>query len=379
METRVRWRFSTGTALTQGPVSAGDLVLVADVEGCLYALDAVSGRERWRHRHDRASSGIVATEQWVLAESGGDLWPHDRLTGKIALDAFPEMCGRPVQATGNVLLLQDGSGLGAVDLHAETKLFTTGTHVLKAPVAVGDGGMVAAGTWEGNASAGGLHAFDLSTGRLMWSQDGYGDDPVSIPPFHPVIAGGRAWTAVCGMNSDDDPSRRRCDLAGFDLKTGGSTFSKEVGFPLAAVPCCAVATGGDLVFVVTAETDRAESFITAFTAVPPKPVAVGQVELTAVDVVRSTVAWSRPLTDLPVGAPVLADGLLCTLARDGVLLACDAATGTTRWTFITDERPGESIEREWGEGVTEEPPRVLPDEDVLFVQTATTLLALERP
>ncbi|MEU8837389.1 PQQ-binding-like beta-propeller repeat protein [Streptomyces sp900116325] len=118
-----RWRFNAGGALTLGPVSAGDIVLVADAKGGIYALDARSGRERWRHHHDAATTGIVATEQWVFVEDCGDLWQYDPLTGEIAEVPFDEVHGRPVQAIGDVLLFQWNGEIGAADLHMMSKVF----------------------------------------------------------------------------------------------------------------------------------------------------------------------------------------------------------------------------------------------------------------
>ncbi|MFI0357299.1 PQQ-binding-like beta-propeller repeat protein [Actinomadura sp. 9N407] len=373
---QVRWRFDAGTALTLGPVAAGDMVLVTDAEGVLYALDAASGNELWRHRHDEAAAGIVATERCVFVDSGGDLWPHDRLTGRIADEAFGDVGGRPVQAAGEFLLFQDGSVLGAADLATASLLFSTGKEVLHAPVAVAGDVIVAADVWEGNSAAGGLHGFDASTGRTIWSVESGADedDPFSIPPFHPVIAHGLAWVTAGRPSSwEDEEEWCRCELVGYRPDSGEIAFSQVVGPARMGVPCCAVAAMGDLVFVVTAQAGGAGEYITAFEADEP----VERVELHAVDVTRSEVVWTRPISGLPVGAPVVSDGLVHTLTRDGSVLACDAMTGADAWTFTADEPPGESVEREWGEGVTEEPPRLLPGDGVLFVQTATTLLAVD--
>ncbi|KAB2349720.1 outer membrane protein assembly factor BamB family protein [Actinomadura rudentiformis] len=377
---RVRWRFGENTRLTLGPVLAGDTVLVTDAEGVLHALDAASGCERWRHRHDAAAAGVAAGGRWVFVESDGDLWSHDRQTGEIADGAFSELNGRPVQVHGDVLLLQRSGRLGAADIPSMAEIFTTGEHVLNAPVAVAEGVVVAADRYEGNVSTGGLRAFDAATGRSLWSveSDDFEDaesEPVAIPPFHPVAAHGRVWVAaVRGSTWDDEEEWSRCELAGYDLRTGELSFRRAVG-PAMGGPCCAVAVAGDLVFVVTAETDAPADYLTAFDT----GASSLAVELTAVDVARSAVAWSQPLPDLPVGAPVVADDVVHTFTRDGTVLGHDVASGATRWSHVVDEPPGASVEREWGEGVTEEPPRLVSGAGLLFVQTATGLLALEPP
>ncbi|MFC4912007.1 PQQ-binding-like beta-propeller repeat protein [Actinomadura gamaensis] len=206
--------------------------------GVLHALDAASGRERWRHRHSAAAAGVAAGGRWVFVESDGDLWTHDRRTGEIVDGAFPELEGRPVQVCGDILVFQQSGRLGAADLASMAEIFTTDDYVLDAPVAVADGVMVAADRYEGNVSAGGLRAFDAATGRSPW------------------------------LVEPDD--------------------------------------------------------------------------LTAVDIGRSAVAWSRPLPDLPVGAPVVADGLVHTFTRDGAVLGHDNAAGQRlahgRGTRAADDR-----------------------------------------
>lgn len=376
---RVRWRFGVGGALTLGPVLAGDMLLVADAEGGLFALDAVSGRERWRNGHDSPTAGVAAGGTWVFAEDSGDLWPHDRATGAVDQNVFAGFSGRPVQVDGDVLLLQQDGVLRAVDLPTQTLLFNTKEVALEAPVAVGGAVMVAAGTFEGNSSGGGLRAFDAVTGRSLWSLESDEDENgenVLIPPFHPVAAHGRAWAATLRAPGwdDTDEESHRCELAGYDLNTGAPSFRQVVG-PDLSEPCCAVAADGDLVFVATARAEDPVGYLTAFEAGPD----VAGVALTAVDVVRGSVTWSRPLPDIPVGAPVAADGLVHILTRDGTVLACRAGTGETAWSFSADEPPGESVEVEWGEGVQEEPSRIAVGEGLVFVQTATQIIALEPP
>ncbi|MCP2341243.1 outer membrane protein assembly factor BamB family protein [Actinomadura rupiterrae] len=380
---RVRWRFRADGVLTLGPVLGGAILVVAGADGMLHALDAATGRERWRHAHDAPTSGIAFAGRHVLVEDSGDLWPHHALTGQVDEDAFAGLGGRPIQVHGDVLLLQEGGMLSAADIPTESTRFRAKTVVLEAPVAIADNVIVAAGTFEGNSSGGGLHAFDASTGRPVWTfesdedeeeDESEGGAEVLVPPFHPVAAHGRAWTTVVRASGWDAKEEWcRSELAGFDLRTGETSFRQVIG-PEDGEPCCAVAVFGDLLIAAAARPEQPAGYLTAFDTGP-----VQVVELTAVDVVREAVVWSRSLPDLPVGAPVVADGRVHILTRDGTVLACRADTGETAWTFAADEPPAASVEVEWGEGAREEPPRIAVGHGLVFVQTATGALALEPP
>ena len=388
----VRWRFTADRPLTRGPVAAGDLLVVTDVEGGVYALDPASGEVRWRHRHRYPTGGVIAAGEWVLVDDGGDLWVHDRSTGRLAADDVLRVAtGIPLSVTGDVLLLLDGldHDLRAVDLRSETELWRTGRTLLRAPVAVGDGVVVGAWPWEGNSVQGGLQGFDLATGEPLWFVDGTFDEPEDdaleddeyweesalFDPFHPVISGGQVLITRMRLREDESGSRTRCELAAFDPRTGRETGMWIVGPAEGARACCAVGCAAEgLAYLIVAEAQDASFFIGGHRGCGGDP------RLTAIDPRGGRVAWTRGLDSYPMGPPVPADGLIYAFTGDGVVHCFDAPTGEPRWLFTAEERAGRSAGRvwdDWGEDAAEEPPRLLPADGVLYAQTATSLYALE--
>src|SRR5262249_8690155 len=93
---------------------------------------------------------------------------------------------------------------------------------------------------EGSAPTwGGLHAFDASTGQSLWSVElGLDEEtPLWLPPFHPVITHGKAWVAgVRELEGEDVPTAGRCELVGYDVRSGEVTFARAVGSSETATP-----------------------------------------------------------------------------------------------------------------------------------------------
>ncbi|MFF1921916.1 serine/threonine-protein kinase [Streptomyces sp. NPDC058221] len=270
----------------------------------LYALDAVSGAERWRLQTDawvyslRADRGTVVTgtrgggvQAWE-ASSGEKLW---ETTG--AQTDFETSEAGPAVHDGTVYLWQDAR-LRAVDAR-------TGIERWSYPVgdAASCGGVpvrvtpapdgyvyVSAGTR--------VLAVDIASGRVRWH---FESPAVFLSP--PAFAPGPAVT-------------------------GGGVYLADY---LGTVYALDASTGKDRWRIATESRQSVE----------PVLVATGNVHvgsgsaLYTLDAVTGTPKWRFAAGGDVVGAPVVADGRVHFGSADHVLYTLDAAGGQLRWKLAT--------------------------------------------
>ncbi|WP_326770138.1 PQQ-binding-like beta-propeller repeat protein [Streptomyces sp. NBC_01591] len=108
----VRWRFESPTvflsppAFAPGPAVTGGGVYLADYLGTVYALDASTGKDRWRIATEARQSiePVLVTAGNVHVGSGSALYTLDAVTGtpKWRFAAGGEVVGAPVVADGRV-------------------------------------------------------------------------------------------------------------------------------------------------------------------------------------------------------------------------------------------------------------------------------------
>ncbi|MEV6795525.1 PQQ-binding-like beta-propeller repeat protein [Streptomyces sp. NPDC051320] len=146
---RVRWHFEApavflcAPAYAPGPAVAGGGVYLADYLGTVYALDATTGKDRWRIATEPRQSvhPVLVTQGNVHLGSGSALYTLDAVTGtpKWRFAAGAEVVGAPVVADGR---LHFGSAdhclytLDAVGGQLRWKL-ATGGEITGSPVARG--------------------------------------------------------------------------------------------------------------------------------------------------------------------------------------------------------------------------------------------------
>ncbi len=124
---RVRWRFEAPAvflsppAFAPGPAVTGGGVYLADYLGTVYALDATTGKDRWRIATEARSSiePVLVAVGNVHVGSGSALYTLDAVTGtpKWRFAAGGDVVGAPVVADGRVhfgsadhVLLHPGRG-----------------------------------------------------------------------------------------------------------------------------------------------------------------------------------------------------------------------------------------------------------------------------
>ncbi|WUL62540.1 PQQ-binding-like beta-propeller repeat protein [Streptomyces sp. NBC_00344] len=144
---RVRWHFEapavflSAPAFVPGPAVAGGGVYLADYLGTVYALDATTGKDRWRIATESRQSvhPVLVVQGNVHVGSGSALYTLDAVTGtpKWRFAAGAEVVGAPVVADGR---LHFGSAdhclytLDAVGGQLRWKL-ATGGEITGSPVA----------------------------------------------------------------------------------------------------------------------------------------------------------------------------------------------------------------------------------------------------
>ncbi|MEU1815394.1 PQQ-binding-like beta-propeller repeat protein [Streptomyces roseifaciens] len=108
----VRWRFEAPAvflsppAFAPGPAVTGGGVYIADYLGTVYALDAATGRDRWRIATEarQSTEPVLVAAGSVHLGSGGALYTLDAVTGtpKWRFAAGGDVVGAPVVADGRI-------------------------------------------------------------------------------------------------------------------------------------------------------------------------------------------------------------------------------------------------------------------------------------
>ncbi|MEV5377017.1 serine/threonine-protein kinase [Streptomyces nondiastaticus] len=145
----VRWRFEAPAvflsppAFAPGPAVTGGGVYIADYLGTVYALDAATGRDRWRIATEarQSTEPVLVTAGSVHLGSGGALYTLDAVTGtpKWRFAAGGDVVGSPVIADGRIHFGSADHCLYTVDAaggQLRWKL-ATGGEITGSPVAAG--------------------------------------------------------------------------------------------------------------------------------------------------------------------------------------------------------------------------------------------------
>ncbi len=147
MSGRVRWHFEapavflSAPVFVPGPAVTGGGVYLADYLGTVYALDAATGKDRWRIATEarQSTEPVLVADGSIHVASGSALYTLDAVTGtpKWRFAAGGEIVGAPVAADGR---LHFGSAdhvlytLDAAGGQLRWKL-TTGGEITGSPVA----------------------------------------------------------------------------------------------------------------------------------------------------------------------------------------------------------------------------------------------------
>jgi outer membrane protein assembly factor BamB len=342
----VAWSTVLGAPVSAGVVPVGEVLVAADWDGDLVALDPVTGAIGWRSRlpsgvevdlaaGDGAivlveASGSVAL---VDASTGASLWRHDATDGWAAFSGprLADGAAWVVDSDGMLHVLEalDGSerwsyGVGLGD---RAPLVTDGlVHVQSL-----DGPLVTVGRVEdprrprrpGDVAMPGMapEAASMAGG----GPDATGWRPGPGPDGSPTVL----WRATLGAEVSGGL------VSDGDLVTGGGLESVLYGFD--------AATGTLRWRFATAD----------WIMYPPALLVDGVVvgdessHVYGVDRADGTGRWEATL-DAPVGAPIVTDGVRAyVLTRARTLVALDTATGVTAWTLPDASAPAVADGTAW--------------------------------
>lgn len=176
---RLRWKVKTGDVVHASPAVADGTLFVGSWDGYFYALDAGSGVEKWRFKtgddatiHNQVgiqSSAAVVDGMVYFGCRDSHLYALDAATGH-AVWSFPThgswVVSSPAVSSGRVYFATSDSGLlYALDAKRGTVVFSIsfkGWPTFSSPAVAAD--MLYVGSW-----AGALNAVDLKRQRIAWT------------------------------------------------------------------------------------------------------------------------------------------------------------------------------------------------------------------
>jgi eukaryotic-like serine/threonine-protein kinase len=252
----LRWKLRTGGRVTSSPALAGGAVYFSSLDGNIYAVDAASGALRWKFatggERRYTAPGIhglePATEQMPdpydfflssPAIAGGVLYVGSGDAHVYALDAASGRLrwkfrtgdvvhASPAVADGRVYIGSWDSHFYALDAATGAELwrFKTGDDPrLHNQVGIQASALVADGRVYFGCRDSKLYALEAATGKLVWSFSNKGAWVVGAP----VLDAGRIYFA----NSDGGT------FHALDARTGASVFSLRPRWPAFSSPALA--------------------------------------------------------------------------------------------------------------------------------------------
>jgi outer membrane protein assembly factor BamB len=261
-----RWKFQTGGCIHSSPAVVHGIVFFGSHDKHVYALDARTGKEKWKFRTD----GLVRSSPAVwMKEVYHEVWD------------------------GQVFVGSEDGHLYA--LHADNgKLqwrFKTDGPVFSSP-SVGDG-IVHVGSLDGH-----LYALDAKTGKEKWRfKTGYWITSV------PTVREGRVY-----VSSWDGK------LYALDAASGKKKWTFDTGMVLARHMTASPAVTEDLVLIA-----------------PQGFYQVGGSYLCALDIRNGKERWRHPVKGTVESSPVAYNGLILLVDSSGCISALELKTGRKDW------------------------------------------------
>lgn len=370
----IRWTFATSAEVRTPivvPALAGKMkrAYFGDILGRIYAVDALTGKELWRHRVDDHPSATI---------TGAPVYFNGALY--VGVSSLEEATADPAYACctfrGSVVAYDAASGKErwkrfTIDeapheagvTRAGTKIFApSGAAVWNTPTVDAKRGLLYVGTGNNytgpaNGRSDSVLALDLKTGRIVWSWQ---------------VSKGDAWNVGCMIGIDSCPANSGPDFdIGSSIVLGklangaerlfiglksGAALAIDPDAPTRALWTHRVGRGsiqGGIQFGMAFDgahlyvpiSDMANSMDASerariAKAGPPRP------GLYALDPTDGQTAWASPADDVCKGRPSCDPGILASIAvipgavfaghMDGRVRAYDAASGRVLWQYDTD-------------------------------------------
>ena len=316
------WTFDAGAPLWSDLEAAAGLVFAGGDDGVLHALDARTGRERWRHATGgrlRARPTVLGNALYVQSDDGWlyrlDAW---RGTLRWKVRVMPDSVVRvpitqpgsrydfyssAVSAAGGVLFVgtHAGSVLALEPATGETLWeASTGGAVLAAPAV--DAGRVYVGSFDGR-----VYALDAYDGHTLWTHDtGAAVTSTPVPDHGTLVVGSRSY-----------------DLLGLDAASGEVRWDHYVWYSWIESTAC---VDDGVAYVGSSDASRLYALETRTGALVWESDTHG-------------ISWGRPALDAHrVYAAVRYSPSV--EAHEANLLAFDRATGEVVWRYPCERPPG---------------------------------------
>ncbi len=214
---RVRWRAATGV-VESSPLVARGLVYVGSWDQNVYALDARTGRVRWRFRTGaRVKAGpALANGTLYIGSYDGRMYAIDARTGRLRWSSEGgSFYATPAVSNGKVYT-------GATD--GRIYAYDAGTGRLAWSAATGSFVYGAAAVWRGTVYVGSydhsFYAFDARDGARRWRVDvGH---PISGAP---TVLGGLVYFSTCGSCSQYESDESARHSYAVDARSGRFVWS----------------------------------------------------------------------------------------------------------------------------------------------------------
>lgn len=259
-----RWRQRLGAPATGAPTVFGNQVYLTTRDSQGWVLDAENGRLRWQVEGAPSAVGVAGGSAPAVGNTyaifpfgsgqvtatyrreGFSAWQSSVTGGRLgqAYARVTDVTGDPVIAAGKVYVGNPGGRLVALDLDTGQRVWTAEQGAMGPTVVAGNSVFMINDQAE-------LVRLTSSNGAFVWAQSLPQFLPVKnelrrrdvYAHYGPVLAGGQLWVA-----SDDGL------LRSFDPRSGAQTRSIEIGAPAAAPP---IVVGRTLYVVGTDGTLRA--------------------------------------------------------------------------------------------------------------------------
>jgi len=322
----VKWTFPTGDRVVSSPVMHEGMLFFGSDDGCVYAVDAATGRERWRFRTggpvsatpavdggrvfvgsydgkfyalDEASGALV----WKFATEGEKRFEARGLHGFLPrrqtyADPFDVYLSSPVVADGAVFF---GSGDGHVYALAVADgqrrwTFDTGEVVHASPAVVS--GVVYVGSWNSR-----FFALDARSGAERWHFQAGTDDLIHNQvgfQSSPAVVEGTVYVGC-----------RDANLYALDAATGREKWR----YP----------TNGSWVVTSPAVSAGRVVFATSDSSL-----------VTALDAATGKQQWQQSTRAYVFASPAVAGDVVLVGVLNGILEARSLSSGTLLWEFRTE-------------------------------------------
>jgi eukaryotic-like serine/threonine-protein kinase len=251
-----KWKFKTQARITSSPTVESGVVYFGSYDGHFYAVDAASGKEKWKfatpgerqftakHLHGvlpigeampdpfdcYLSSPVVFNGSVFFGSGDGNVYALDAATGKEKwkFQTGDVVHASPALANGTVFLGSWDSYFYALDAETgkEKWRFKTGEdHEIYNQVGIQSSAAVADGIVYFGCRDSNLYAVDARTGEKKWAYNNKGSWVITSP----AVRDGKVYFAT----SDS------ALVHVVDAKTGAESFSLKLTWPIFASPAIA--------------------------------------------------------------------------------------------------------------------------------------------